>query len=298
MITNILYTTGDGKFVETTWDKPDITDSEIEVKAIYTGVCRSDIDMMNGEFPALPIHMSGHEGLGIVTKIGNSVTDVKVGDIVATRGEPAFSDYYNAKATEYVQVPEISPKYIIEPVACAINIVYSNRDEIIKRHRNGRDRALIIGSGFLARVAYNMLERYGITADVVGNHNQELWNGILQPSITGTYDIIIDLSSSNAVFDNVIYNNNALIIIGSDKNVNTNFANMLWKAVTITFPSPRNNEFHYCMSRAVELISTGELHVDNFWSKCYNRQTSWEQAFIDGINRPHGYNRGYIEWID
>ena len=54
--------------------------------------------------------MQGHEGLGEVVKVGNEVTDARVGDIVATRGEsPAYADYYNAKSTEYVVVSEADP---------------------------------------------------------------------------------------------------------------------------------------------------------------------------------------------
>jgi D-arabinose 1-dehydrogenase-like Zn-dependent alcohol dehydrogenase len=41
--------------------------------------------MMQGNFGPLPIHMQGHEGLGIVTKVGNAVNRpglelVKVGE--------------------------------------------------------------------------------------------------------------------------------------------------------------------------------------------------------------------------
>ena len=55
MTTRILYTQGNGSFIETTWLKPYITDNEIEVKSLMTGVCRSDIDMMNGEGFNLPM---------------------------------------------------------------------------------------------------------------------------------------------------------------------------------------------------------------------------------------------------
>jgi len=61
MKNRILYTTGDSKFVETSWKKPQHKDNEISVKAIMTGICRSDIDMMQGNFGPLPIHMKGHE---------------------------------------------------------------------------------------------------------------------------------------------------------------------------------------------------------------------------------------------
>ena len=138
MLVKLLHTTGTGNFVETEWNKPDIKEDEIEVKALMTGVCRSDIDMMNGNFGPLPLEMQGHEGLGEVVKVGNEVTDARVGDIVATRGEPAYADYYNAKPTEYVVVPEADPKYIVEPVACGINICLlytspSPRDGLLSR---------------------------------------------------------------------------------------------------------------------------------------------------------------------
>ena len=70
----------------------------------------------------------------------------------------------------------------------------------------------------------------------------------------------------------------------------------LWKAVTTVRPSPRNPNFHQCMKDAVWMIENGCLKVDSFWTKCYNRDTEWQQAFADGANRPSNYSRGYIKW--
>jgi hypothetical protein len=50
------------------------------------------------------------------------------------------------------------------------------------------------------------------------------------------------------------------------------------------------------MKKAVYKIQSGELNVDKFWTKCYNRNTEWQQAFADGVDRPNGYSRGYIKW--
>ena len=42
--------------------------------------------------------MHGHEGLGqVVVRSGVHDYDIKIGDYVATRGEPAYADYYNCK---------------------------------------------------------------------------------------------------------------------------------------------------------------------------------------------------------
>ena len=203
MTTRILYTQGNGSFVETTWLKPYMTDNEIEVKSLMTGVCRSDIDMMVGNFGPLPIEMSGHEGLGQVTKVGALVSGIKEGDYVATRGEPAYADVYNAKHNEWVQIPEPHPRYIIEPVACGINVVDQAAEEIKKRH----GKILIIGSGFLAWVAYHRLMLRKLDIDVLGSNNQDLWGNTLLLGTSESYDVVIDLSGKYALGTEINLNN-------------------------------------------------------------------------------------------
>jgi hypothetical protein len=70
----------------------------------------------------------------------------------------------------------------------------------------------------------------------------------------------------------------------------------LWKAVTTVKPSPRTSRFIDAMYQARWMIENGELEVDSFWTKGYNRNTEWQQAFADGMDRPNGYSRGYIKW--
>jgi D-arabinose 1-dehydrogenase-like Zn-dependent alcohol dehydrogenase len=297
MRTRLLATNGKGEFVETLWVKPNIEKNEISVKSVMTGVCRSDIDMMQGSFGPLPLHMQGHEGLAQVVEIGEDILDVSVGDYVATRGEPAYADYYNVRINEYVKVPEAAPKYILEPVACGINLINQAKDQIEAR-QGIHSRMLILGSGFLAWVAYHTmrLNGYIYEVDVVGSSNKELWGEILQTNTSANYDVVIDLSNKLDVFTEDILRENALVIFGAQKEVTTDFSNLLWKACTMTFPSPRNTKFIDCMHFAKHWIENGYLNVDSFWTKCYNRNTAWKQAFADGVDRPSGYSRGYIKW--
>jgi len=297
MQVRVLQTTGDGLFKEVLWDKPEPTDDEIEVRAVMTGVCRSDIDMMMGGFGPLPLEMQGHEGLGVVTKVGKNIGHTRVGNIVATRGEPAYADYYNVRANEYVIVPEADPKYIIEPVACGLNIVRQDISALLSRDRAGA-RLLIIGSGFLAWVAYTDLVHRGLQfeIEVVGQSNRDLWGNKLKDKPNGDYDVVIDLGSGDEVFTQPILRNEALVIFGVQKPVTTDFANLLWKACTIVFPSPRTKWFQESMYHAVRLIQKGDLKIDKFWTKGYNRDTEWQRAFADGYNRPQNYSRGYIYW--
>lgn len=295
MNVKLLATDGKGSFAELDWIKPDVTADQIEVRAVMTGVCRSDIDMMIGGFGPLPINMSGHEGIGQVTQVGANVVDIQVGDYVATRGEPAYADYYNVRSNEFARIPCADPKYIVEPVACGINLIRQAQREIDQR----KGDILILGSGFLAWVAYNTLkiDKIKNNITVVGGSNKDLWGDVLVLDIPDKkFDIVIDLSATTAVFDRDILAEQALIIFGAQKQVTTNFANLLWKACTMVFPSPRNPEFIWHMKKAVYWIESGKLDVDKFWTRSYNRSTDWQQAFADGVNRPSGYSRGYIKW--
>ena len=295
----ILYTEGKGEFVQGEFELPDINSKQIRIKSVMTGVCRSDIDMMNGKFGPLPLNMQGHEGLGKVLEVGSEIDDVQVGDYVATRGEPAYADEYNADQGTYVSVPEVEPKYIVEPVACGLNVVM--QDEYQFEKRNNKDaRICIIGSGFLSWVVYQYLNaHYFFQIDVIGSSNKELWGNTLKDTFEGTYDIVIDLNTRDEVFVRDIVNPQGLIVLAAEKTntVTTSFSKLLWNAVTVIFPSPRQKNFQKCMKMAVKMIETGALNVDKFWSKGYDRATEWQDAFKEGNLRMPGYNRGYIEWL-
>lgn len=295
----ILYTEGKGEFVQGEFELPDINSKQIRIKSVMTGVCRSDIDMMNGKFGPLPLNMQGHEGLGKVLEVGSEIDDVQVGDYVATRGEPAYADEYNADQGTYVSVPEVEPKYIVEPVACGLNVVM--QDEYQFEKRNNKDaRICIIGSGFLSWVVYQYLNaHYFFQIDVIGSSNKELWGNTLKDTFEGTYDIVIDLNTRDEVFVRDIVNPQGLIVLAAEKTntVTTSFSKLLWNAVTVIFPSPRQKNFQKCMKMAVKMIETGALNVDKFWSKGYDRTTEWQDAFKESNQRMPGFNRGYIEWL-
>jgi Zn-dependent alcohol dehydrogenase len=68
------------KVEEVTLDEPQV--NEVLVKMVTTGTCHSDLHFMKGEMPQpVPIVM-GHEGAGIVEKVGPGVTTLQPGDHV------------------------------------------------------------------------------------------------------------------------------------------------------------------------------------------------------------------------
>ena len=266
-----LQTHGNGEFQEVVYDKPDPSAYEIEVRAVMTGVCRSDIDMMQGNFGPLPLHMQGHEGIGQVTRVGSvDKVTTKVGAYVATRGEPAYADYYNVRMDEYVEIPSPEPKYILEPVACGINLINQAKG-LIEEKQGEKSKMLILGSGFLAWVAYHTvrLDGYNYQIDILGSNNIDLWGNQLLSNTDESYDVVIDVSGKYTLGSEINLNNNALIIDAVGKPISkTEAEQLLWKACTTIRPSPRNPQFIDCMNSAKEWIENGHLKVDSFWSTC------------------------------
>lgn len=334
MKTRMFYTTGNRDIIETTWDKPEPNKNQIEVKSIYTGVCRSDIDMYVGKFTLPSIYMQGHEGFGQVTKVGKNIKNVSVGNYVATRGEPAFSDYYNVDENMFTVVDNWyhtdmpSPVYIIEPVACGVNLVAESMG--LKRFENVAINALtvafsnkkwnvpdadeeknilILGTGFLATVVYaTLLENHrNLNITVIGKANQQYW--ISEPvryltsidSLTDEeYDIIFDISDKvkyvNASVKHLA--NAGTLVVAAEKKPNVPYptSELLWKSARVIYPSPRSKNFHNVMAEAMSMVDYGQVNVDNLWTQAYDRDTEVKQAFEDGLNRKEGYSRGYIKW--
>ena len=301
---NILYTSGNGVFEEAKYSPGKLDAQDIHVRAVMTGVCRSDIAMMNGDFGPLPIPMQGHEGLAQVMNVGSDVSGVQPGDYVATRGEPAYADEYHVKPEQWVVVPEADPKWILEPVACGVNCVLQARHAIaLQSTTTSLPKACIIGSGFLAKIVLQTFRilHPDISVDVIGSSNQEWFGDNGAPPLTdfdGTYDIVVDLKEDDRVFNTDCINENAVIIMATEKpaGIDTTLANMLWKAVTMIFPSPRAPTFYEAMVLSKTWIADGSLTVDNFWDRGYNRDTEWQQAFEDANKRIGNYGRGYIYW--
>jgi propanol-preferring alcohol dehydrogenase len=60
-----------------------IKPNEALVDIEYCGVCHTDLHVASGDFGEKPGRVIGHEGVGIVSEIGENVTSLKVGDRVS-----------------------------------------------------------------------------------------------------------------------------------------------------------------------------------------------------------------------
>ncbi len=67
---------------------------EIRIKMGATGVCHSDLSVINGTLPLPRPMVLGHEGAGVVAELGEGVTNVEVGDHVVLSFIPMCGSCY------------------------------------------------------------------------------------------------------------------------------------------------------------------------------------------------------------
>jgi Zn-dependent alcohol dehydrogenase len=56
---------------------------EVLVEVVASGICHSDLNVVNGTSPAQMPIVLGHEGTGIVKKVGSLIRTVKVGGTIS-----------------------------------------------------------------------------------------------------------------------------------------------------------------------------------------------------------------------
>src|SRR5207248_415256 len=87
---------------------------ELLVKFAASGVCHSDLSVVNGTIPLPPPAVLGHEGAGIVEEVGEGVTKVKAGDTVIASFIPACGACWHCVRGE-TQLCEINMQLSFNP---------------------------------------------------------------------------------------------------------------------------------------------------------------------------------------
>jgi threonine dehydrogenase-like Zn-dependent dehydrogenase len=131
-------------------ERPEPGPGQVRVRLEGCGVCASNLEPWAGpdwmSFPTEPGAL-GHEGWGVVDRVGESVEGLAPGDRVAALSFRSYGEYDLAEQAAVVKLPEAlagSP-FPGEPLGCAMNIFRRSGIE------SGQDVA-IVGIGFLGAI--------------------------------------------------------------------------------------------------------------------------------------------------
>ena len=171
---------------------PELKDGQVLVRIIASGICRSQLmeaKGKRGEDKWLP-HLLGHEGVGVVERIGPQVTKVKIGEKVivgwivgrgfssaapqflTVNGIPinsgaatTFSEYSVVSENRVYMAPEGFPDEFLPLFGCALltggGIALNHFDE--KLHKN----LLVLGFGGVGSSAAVVLDSFKSTSMII-----------------------------------------------------------------------------------------------------------------------------------
>ncbi|MDF7627004.1 zinc-dependent alcohol dehydrogenase family protein [Lactobacillaceae bacterium L1_55_11] len=183
-------------------DVPEVKPNEVLIHTAYAGICGTDHALyagLPGSADAVPPIVLGHENSGVIAKVGDEVTNVKVGDrvsvdpniycgqckychtarpelcenlsAVGVTRNGGFEEYFTAPATVVYQVPDnvdLKSASIVEPISCAVHGI-----KLLKP--SPYQKALVIGDGFMGELFVQILQAYGIhQVDLAGIVDEKL----------------------------------------------------------------------------------------------------------------------------
>ncbi|MGB9727340.1 MAG: zinc-dependent alcohol dehydrogenase [Nitrososphaeria archaeon] len=138
-------------------------DNQVLVKTFQASICGTDKLFYFGEVPnevSLPICPWGHEGGGVVVKVGSKVREFTEGDIVMSFGPGTFADYFLATAPYgCLKAPEGVDTEVAclgEPLACAVHAA-----KIASKNVGVGDTVAVVGAGFAGQIILQGLKRGG-----------------------------------------------------------------------------------------------------------------------------------------
>lgn len=143
----------------------DPSPDEVQVRCLANGICMGEVSLFVGWEPSQLPRKLGHEGIGIVVKVGRDVKGINEGDYVVCW---TWDTYQNIKASQvrkFSAVPEDPAIYLAEPVACVINALYAY-------DITPGDRVLLIGAGFMGLLNLQALGRYPLAELAVAEVRQ------------------------------------------------------------------------------------------------------------------------------
>jgi len=123
-------------------DIPKISDDQLLVRVIYTGMCHSEY------YPwltAKPGDTFGHEAMGIVADKGKNVIGFSIGDRVTGLGGGGYKEYIVMEPKKTMKVPDglKDEDAVAEPLGCIMSVA-----ERVDTPTVG-DTAIVVGAGYM-----------------------------------------------------------------------------------------------------------------------------------------------------
>jgi threonine dehydrogenase-like Zn-dependent dehydrogenase len=291
--------------------------NELRVRLEGCGVCASSLPVWEGRdwfhYPIDP-GSPGHEGWGVVDKVGDGVDNVKAGERIAFLSGRAFAEYDLTTSDSFVRIPDelAGGTFPGEAIGCAMNIF--RRSEI-----EAGQTVAIIGAGFLgnlliqlaksagARViaisrreaARELAKQCGADETIPMNDHWELVGRVKELTQQRGAERVIECVGAQWPLDianDIIGERGRLIIAGyhQDGPRQVNMQNWNWLGIDVVNAherSPRN--YVRGMQDAVDAVISGRIDPTPLLTHTYALD-QLDRAMNDVSERPDNFVKGTV----
>ncbi len=249
------------------------------------GICEGDLfryrQLMEAQpRPAEDVWL-GHEGSGVVARVGADVKGVAEGDVVTALGGP-YAERFAIGADALVKVPEgLDVRLSLgEPVACCVHAAWRFGIRL-------GDRVAVIGAGFMGQMCLQLARLQGpaqvcsldllpwrlpvarelgadVAVDPSGKGPEELLEEL------GEFDVVMEAAGTQSAVDlatALVRQHGRVVLIGYHQTGggmrNVNMQQWNFKAIDVVNGHVRNmREKRQAMAAGVRLIAAGRLRVE------------------------------------
>jgi len=288
------------------------------------GVCGWDLRIFSGGYQdirAFPFYF-GHEGIGIIEKVGPGVTRVAVGDRVALRqsavigaeGTGHMAEYALQAEAEVVPLPadgKPDEHWLIEPVACCVNAVD------LARIRAGA-RVALVGSGFMGSILLQLLalspvSRIGVfelrpeslkcACSLQGEAPVDVYDLRADPDLAalhGSFDVAIETAGVEPAFllaNRLVRKGGTFVVFSRQQRpFSFDFSNWHSRGITVLNTSPAAApDFTRCFYQSVPLMQAGRIDMAPLVTHVAPPEQA-QKLYEDGLSKNNGYLKGVIRW--
>ncbi len=297
-------------------EDPKYDEVQVEVKAC--GVCAWDSYLYQGISAPSPIpYVIGHEGVGIVSKIGAGVTSVKVGDKVfcASGGNAMMAQYTNLSQDSVARIPDDTEDWaawVAEPTVCVVNLLYKTAIE-------PGDHVVLVGAGYMGLLTimglqaepygeltvfekradrHELAKKYG-AKEVLDPDSPEGEARVQEIIRGGGADVVIDFAASDSGYElatRMLRSSAGKFTLGTWHRHAKAFDGTQWHlgGVTVLNLAPGSNiHFRELIPRTAALIRRGVYCPGELVTHVADYHEA-DPVFLKSIDKSDGYLKGVI----
>ena len=307
---NVRYTAGGGaEIVETEVGEPGPGEVQVEVAAC--GICSWDLQTFKAGADSPYAAPPGHEGVGYVSKLGDGVHGIEIGQRVAGGG---FGRLRNLPANRVYKIPEsplLDQHWIVEPVSCVV----TGMDHC---HLKVGERLAMVGCGFMGLMMIQGLAGAGadqlIALDIddrrlqlalemgateAHNTQSEGFADVLADLRQRGIDTVVDTSGSQGGLDvatDIVRRAGRINLFGWIKGAQATFNPSTWhgKAISVVNSSPAA-QLRDPFPPAIRLIDKGVIDLKPLVTHVVDIDDY--PTFMAGVTRGEvdGYIKGVVQ---